>query len=83
MFPCDSPASAGFRFTGLSRAFNAAASTLIAAQVSPTMCYGSVIGIDYQLDGEPISLIGVNWLKSFYTAFDVDNETISIATAKQ
>ncbi|ORY72419.1 aspartic peptidase domain-containing protein [Leucosporidium creatinivorum] len=87
-FPCASTASVGFTFRGSTKKFHQTAAALISAAspVGVNRCVGSVVGVDINdSTGMPISVIGVPFLKSWYSVYNLEGAsgtpTVSLAAA--
>ncbi|GAA6058638.1 hypothetical protein JCM10212_004049 [Sporobolomyces blumeae] len=45
----------------------------------PSICYGSIIGADVTYGGQQAALIGLNFLRSWYSIYNFDDATVSFA----
>ncbi|GAA6060716.1 hypothetical protein JCM10212_003337 [Sporobolomyces blumeae] len=83
-YPCASTVEPAFAFEHTRhRALQIAAEDLILAPADAegTMCYSSLLGADVTYDGQSAALLGINFLRSWYTIHNFDDATISFATA--
>ncbi|GAA6005637.1 hypothetical protein JCM11491_003709 [Sporobolomyces phaffii] len=89
-YPCDAHLPAlGFVFEGSDRVFEIAAEDMFIPQPpysadkpKDETCFSSIVGADVIYYGQKAALIGVPFLKSFYSVFNLDDSTVSFATAR-
>ncbi|GAA5975669.1 hypothetical protein JCM5350_002686 [Sporobolomyces pararoseus] len=84
LYPCDAELPAlGFNFDGSDRVFELSPEDAALPDVKyEGLCVSSLVGADVTYYGQKAALIGVPFLKSFYSVFNSDDFTLSFATAK-
>ncbi|GAA5831739.1 hypothetical protein JCM3766R1_005000 [Sporobolomyces carnicolor] len=82
LIPCDTKVpDLAFTFDGSSRAFNIASEDAIVGEYNG-LCISSIMGADVTYAGQKAALIGLPFLKSWYSVFDFEDATVSFAAAK-
>ncbi|GAA5909456.1 uncharacterized protein JCM6883_003950 [Sporobolomyces salmoneus] len=83
-YPCDAEIpELGFVFDGAERNFNIASDDMYILQSKASgLCTASIIGADVNYYGQKAALLGVSFLKNWYSVFNHDDATVSFASAK-
>ncbi|GAA5962798.1 hypothetical protein JCM3765_001524 [Sporobolomyces pararoseus] len=84
LYPCDAELpSLGFNFDGSDRTFELSPKDAAAPNVEyEGKCISTLVGVDVTYFGQKAAILGVPFLKEFYSVFNSDDLTVSFATAK-
>ncbi|GAA5986883.1 hypothetical protein JCM11641_006580 [Rhodosporidiobolus odoratus] len=78
VYPCNATARPGYVFAGgEERTFdvNPQDMSLAAIDATKTSCAGTIIGVDVNLGGATVGILGIDFLKSWYSVFNFGDET--------
>ncbi|KZO97330.1 aspartic protease [Calocera viscosa TUFC12733] len=83
-YPCSSNPTVAFSFAGSSNAYAIDPRDFNLGPASESgMCVGGVIGMDVtDTNGEPLAIIGDEFLKSWYSVYNFDGPKVGFAKAK-